>query len=167
MSGRLTIWGAQQILGSFFGKSYVAPDNFYLALIKNVEPNAYVSGAELDEPREGYERIAIPNNGLWWGDNGQLHVISTEQDVTFATATAQWGVIRYWALCNAPVDGMAYACGDLPGNSLVGIGDIASVAAGDLAITLGPFYAPTGTTTPPPVHIDLIPPIETFGGGGD
>ena len=35
------------------------------------------------------------------------------KDVSFITATEDWGIVRYWALCNAPDGGYLYAVGDV------------------------------------------------------
>lgn len=143
MSGRLTLWGAGQILNSYFSRTTAPPENFYLALIAQIPPNGFVSGAEIDEPDQAsYSRIAVPNDGVNWTDNGQVHVISTEVDVTFTQAQEDWGILRYWALCQTDVDGMVYAVGNLEDPLDVNTGDTVVLGAGDLSITLGPFFSP-------------------------
>jgi len=141
MAGRITLWGAGELLMSFFAKATSAPDNFYLALIKDVPPTPYVSGAELDEPEEAsYQRIPIPADLTGWNNNGQIHVIANGVEVSSVSATEDWGTLRFWALCSSPVDGYIYAVGDMEPIS-VGIGDTAVLYDGDLTITLGPFFS--------------------------
>ena len=140
--GRITLWGANEFLMSFFAKSTTSPPEMYVALIRDVAPTPYVSGAELDEPtEESYERSAIPSSLAGWAATGQMNIIANATDTVFTTATEDWGTFRFWALCSAQVDGYVYAIGDLEPFS-VEVGDIATLFEGDLAISLGPFYSP-------------------------
>lgn len=143
MAGRLTLWGAGEILRTFFSKTSEAPSNFYLALVRNIAPTPYISGSELDEPTAdlGYARAVIPNNAEFWlGDSGFLHIISNEQDVSFLPAIADWGQIGYWALCNNDVSGMVYMVGEIEEDLYIYSGDTATLGAGDLVVELGPFF---------------------------
>ena len=63
MAGRLTIWGAGELLTTFFGNLDAAkdpPSAFYLALVRLIAPTPYMSGAELDEP-DGDATMVIPS----------------------------------------------------------------------------------------------------------
>lgn len=140
MTGQLTLWGAGQIIGSFFSKATAAPDTFYLALISGTAPSPYVSGSELDEPNKAsYARVAIPNSTVYWSNGSQPQIALTQTDVPFVTATEDWGTLRYWALCNAQVDGFVYAVGKLDDVLVISEGDRAILHAGDLAVSIGPF----------------------------
>lgn len=139
MAGRITLWGAEQFLKSFFGKTVLPPDIFYLALVRNTPPSPYISGMELEEPTENYARIQIPNNGDFWNDPGQKQTIVLADEVV-VEAGGEWGQIRYWALCNAAEGGYLYACGSLESPQTVATGDNLTLTEGDLVITLGPFY---------------------------
>lgn len=142
MAGRITLWGAGELLSSFFSKLATPPDDFYLALITSVAPTPYVSGAEITEPQGGgYQRVEIPNDNVYWSNSGQLQVVTTAANVSFAPATGDWGTIRFWAHCNAQVDGYLYAVGSLEAPLVVNTGDAVLLNAGDLAIALGPFYS--------------------------
>ena len=142
MSGRITLWGAGQLMGSFFGKSSEPPDTFYLAVMRTTPPSPYVSGAELDEPDTGsYQRVAIPNNILYWSNTGQIQVSLLNATVAFTAATASWGEVRYWALCNAVLDGNAYFVGTLETPVTINNTDVLEIGAGDLGVTVGPFFA--------------------------
>lgn len=143
MAGRLTLWGAGEILRSFFGKSSQPPEIFYLALIKDRAPTPYSSGSELFEPDPGagYARVAIQNTApMWVSDSGQLHIVTNEEELTFITAVADWGQISYWAICNADVGGQVYFVGSMEESLYVLNGDRAIVGAGELTVELGPFF---------------------------
>lgn len=143
MSGRLTLWGAGELLRSFFGKSSEPPPSFYLALVKETAPSAYVSGMELDEPdvAAGYQRFLIPNEVTSFNyDESSLNIVSNLNELAFITATADWGRIAYWAICNAEVDGYVYFVGQMENEQIINLGDQAVVDADELVIELGPFF---------------------------
>ena len=143
MAGRLTLWGAGEILRTFFGKTSTPPPDFYLALITGNAPTPYVSGIELVEPplESGYSRVQLPNDSaMWVSDSGELHVVANELEVPFVTATAEWGRVSYWAVCNALEEGYVYFVGNLEEEMMIYEGDQAVVGAGELVIELGPFY---------------------------
>lgn len=145
MAGRITLWGAGEMLASFFSKITEPPENFYLALVRTVPPTPYLSGAEIDEPQGGgYARAQIPNTSVFWSNQSQPQIILTDEDVTFLVATEDWGTVGYWALCNADVDGFLYAVGDLETPLVVSAGDTVVLGEGDLSIALGPFYSEEG-----------------------
>lgn len=142
MAGRLTSWGAGELLRSFFSRTAGPPTSFYLALIRTTPPTLYINGSEIDEPPAGgYARAEIVNDVGYWSDNGQLNIVINSQDVVFPTATDDWGNIGYWALTNAPSEGNIYAVGDMEEVDSVIAGDVATVLAGDISFSLGPFYS--------------------------
>jgi hypothetical protein len=141
MAGKITLWGAGEILRTFFSRTGEPPPNFYLALIKDIPPTPYLSGTELDEPDfEEYNRFEIPNDDIAWTNEGQIQIMVCETDIAFTEAVETWGTIRYWALCNAPVDGFVYFIGDFERPSLIDVGDTVVVNPGDLSVSLGPFF---------------------------
>jgi hypothetical protein len=144
MAGRLTLWGAGELLTTFFGNDQgpkEPPQSFYLALIRQIAPTPYMSGAEIDEPdATDYNRVEVPNDGFNWANTSALQTITNQLDVSFVQATSDWGECRYWALCNAPVDGFNYLVGDLETPILVENGDTVVVSDGDLGVSLGPFF---------------------------
>lgn len=149
MAGRITLWGAGQLLSTFFGQAQAVPLRFHLALLKTIPPTPYVSGAELDEPKGmGYVRKEIPNDLTFWSNQGQIQVSVLATDVIFPEATGDWGDIRYWALCNADVDGYVYFIGSLETPVRISNTDAAWVQAGDLGVTVGPFFTSTGDNLP-------------------
>jgi len=144
MGGRLTVWGAGELLTTFFGNDQAAkepPGSFWLALVCTIAPTPYMSGAELDEPQASdYGRVEIPNDGFNWGNTSQPQTVANLLDTLFVQAVTDWGVCNYWALCNAPSEGMNYIVGDLESPIQVLAGDTVQISDGDLGISLGPFF---------------------------
>ena len=141
MAGRLTVWGAQQLLTAYFAATTEPPPSFYLALIRVNPPTPYMDGTELDEPDSpDYARIEIPNDGLNWANDSQPQEVYNLLPTQFITATSDWGQIGYWALCNAVVDGFNFIVGELESPILITAGDQAVIAEGDLSVSLGPFF---------------------------
>jgi hypothetical protein len=141
MPGRLTIWGAGQLLTTYFGVTTTPPPQFFLALVRGIPPTPYMSGAELDEPTNtDYARIAIDNDLANWSNDSQPQEIFNVRPAQFITATSDWGQIKYWALCNAPVDGYNMLVGNLENPVVISAGDQPVFAEGDLSVSLGPFF---------------------------
>lgn len=149
MAGRITLWGAGQLISTMFGRAQEVPASYHLAMIKTIPPTPYVSGAELDEPiGMGYGRVEIPNNLTYWSNQGQIQVGILNADANYAQATGDWGDLKYWALCNATVDGYVYFIGSLETPIRVNNADTVQVQAGDLGVTVGPFFTSTGDNLP-------------------
>jgi hypothetical protein len=141
MAGRITVWGASQLLTAYMGRTTEPPPNFYLALIKDIAPTPYMSGSELDEPSNvDYQRILIPNDLANWVNDSQPQEVYNVLPQQFITATSDWGKINYWALCNAVVDGYNFVVGDLENPVLLNTGDQVVFEEGDLSVALGPFF---------------------------
>lgn len=141
MSG-LALWGANEISQMVFGRRSLPPESFYLALIRNSQPNAFTDGTELDEPptaTTGYSRLQLPNDATIWDTDG-YYLVRNIVDLTFLEATGDWGRINYWALCNSVVEGFVYFTGKMPQSSIVLSGDIVHIPAGSLQIALGPIF---------------------------
>lgn len=141
MAGRLTVWGAGQLLTTYFSRTTTPPPAFYLALIKAIPPTPYMSGAELDEPdATDYQRVIIDNDLANWSNSSQPNEIFNVRTISFITATSTWGQIKYWALCNAAVDGYNMFIGNLENPVQIQAGDVPMFADGDLSVSLGPFF---------------------------
>lgn len=138
--GNLTMWGAREFLTTFFTRGTEPPQGFYLALIRTTPPTQYISGSELDEPEGSYQRVEIPNSSLYWDDTGRMNFMANSDEHHFIQATEDWGQIKYWALCNAPVDGYVYAVGELGSPINVLDGDTVVIGAGELLFEVGTFY---------------------------
>lgn len=144
MAGRLTQWGAGELLRSFFSRTATPPPSFWLGLVMENAPSPYVIGAELDEP-EGlsYSRVEILNDiENWPSDNGLLHVVANGLAVSFVTAQEDWGRIGYWAVCNAQEDGYVYLVGEMEEEQSVLTGDQVIINSDELVVELGPFFTP-------------------------
>jgi hypothetical protein len=141
VTGRLTVWGASQLLMTYFTKSVDPPGEFYLALVCGIAPTPYMSGSELDEPKaDDYSRVAIPNDLMNWINDSQPQEIYNMLPQQYITAISDWGQVRYWALCNAEVDGYNFAVGELETPVVIEAGDQVVFSEGDLSVALGPFF---------------------------
>lgn len=147
MAGRITLWGASQMLQCFFTKEITPPESFYMALIKEVPPTPFVSGSEIDEPvGGGYQRVEIDNDLGYWFNDVQPQVIASGQDIAFLPATEDWGRIKHWALCDSPSGGNLYFIGSVEdANLIVNSGNSVTIATGGLTVSLGPFFTPGDT----------------------
>ena len=131
-----------RISGATARVTAIIPNTWFLAVIKDIAPTPYVSGAELDEPVGGsYGRVEIANDAATWSNLGTANISTLQVQVNFADASADWGTIRYWALCDAVVDGNPYFVGQLESPQVVRLGDTPVVNVGDLSCELGPFFA--------------------------
>lgn len=143
MAGFPTVRGAGEILRCFFGQSTTPPAAFYLALIREIPPNAFISGDELDEPvAADYARAEISNDTVNWNApfmNSQLQVVSNQLDIEFGEAEEDWGSIGYWALTNAATGGYVYFYGQLESYQNIQEGDQAVVASDELVIEFSGF----------------------------
>lgn len=137
----IALWGANEISQMIFGRRVLPPDNWYLALIINRVPNAFSDGTELDEPPAGvgYGRLVVPNDATIWDTDG-YYLTTNITALTWSAATADWGRITYWAICNAPEEGFVYFTGKLPQAETISSGDQVNIPAGALQIQLGPIF---------------------------
>ena len=144
MSGRLTLWGSGQFLSTFIGQNVPPPPSFWLALVRTIPPSPYVSGAELDEPsptdNPDYARVEIPNDVFNWSNDSAPQVMANLEQISFVTATSDWGDFGYWALCDVALEGNNYFVGTLDQPLTVMTDDQAVLYPGDLTVSLGPFY---------------------------
>ena len=141
MAGRLTVWGAAQLLTTYFGMGTTPPPSFHLALIRSIPPTPYMDGSELDEPdNTDYARVEIPNDLLNWGNDSQPQEVANILPAQYITSVSDWGVINYWALTNASVDGYNLIVGELENPVQVLTGEQVVISEGDLSVSLGPFF---------------------------
>lgn len=144
MAGRPSLWCANQILRSYFSRAITPPPTFYMALIKDIAPNPYVSASEIIEPDPiaSYERAEVPNDLAMWGDVGssQLQRVSNILEIAFPLPSADWGQISHWALCDSPIGGNIAFYGNFSTKPYVAAGDPVIIDPELLIIELGPFY---------------------------
>ena len=67
--------------------------------------------------------------------------IQNTSAITFPTASAEWGTIRYVGIMDAPTEGNLLYWGQLTTDKNVGNGDTFSIAGDDLVVSLGGNFA--------------------------
>ena len=138
---RLTMWGASQLLTTYFtmgttaatlqlllgpGGELIPPDPYMSQRLgaRTSQPSSTTPGSRSPTtPGELGQRLRAP------GDATTCYLRSTIS--TFITAVSDWGQISYWALCDAQVEG---------GNNFI-VGTLENpilVSAGDQVEHLGP-----------------------------
>lgn len=147
MAGAISLFGAQELLGNFFGRISLFPAQFYVALALNSAPNAFMGGNELDEPDAdwGYTRTLINNDGAMWSADNET--ISNAAEVRFSPATVEWGTVRYWALCNADTAGSVFFFGDLGEEIPTEATDVLVIPVGTLNFSISGLFLATDDDT--------------------
>jgi hypothetical protein len=136
MSGEISIYGAAHFARVLFGKSETPKTTYYLALINGADPSGYITGAELDEVSGGsYARQALANNTSVWHEQDFGRMANTGV-LSFPTASADWGRIRSWALCDAATGGNILFYGQFKASKNVKDGDTFMIDNGALSIEL-------------------------------
>jgi hypothetical protein len=119
-----------------FGKSENPKTTYYLALISGADPSGFIGGDELDEPTGGgYARKALANNTSTWHEQDFGRMANTGE-FSFPTATADWGRIRSWALCDASTGGNILFYGQFKAAKNIKDGDTFKIDNGALSIEL-------------------------------
>lgn len=135
-----TLWGAHQLAASWFSRSAIPPQEYYLALIADTEPDSFITGAELDEPFEGgYQRLLVPNETEVWGSNMDA-IMTNLTELRFAPATTDWGTITFWALCSAPTEGYVYMYGEFVDPLYVSLDDEVVISPGLVQLEFSDVY---------------------------
>lgn len=132
--GEISIYGAQQVAKALIGQTGTIPGTWYIALINGDDPSGFITGAELDEPSGGgYARKAVTNNSTNWYelDYGKCANVS---DLYFTTASASWGRIRSWALCDAATNGNIWFYGQFLSAKMVESGDTFWISNGAVQV---------------------------------
>lgn len=132
----LTDFTVNEILDQLFGAAaYTAPATLYAAALL-VLPVDADTGSTIVEPTGGsYARKSLTNN-LTNFAAAASRLKQTDQDITFATATADWGIIIAVGLVDASSAGNLLWWGELTASKEVLSGNVLKVAAGDLAISV-------------------------------
>lgn len=90
------------------------------------------TGTTIDEPAGGsYARVRCRT----W-DKSSGGATENSQDITFPTATAGWGKILDFAICDTLTTGNVLAYGSLTVSKVVQTGDTPKFSTGDIDITL-------------------------------
>lgn len=116
---------------------YLPPATVYVGLwTSGLDDTA--TGSTSNEPSGGsYARAAVTNNTTNW-PNATGTTTGLKQNgtsIAFPTASANWGTITQFALCDASTAGNILFWGTLTTSKTIGNGDTASFSAFALSIT--------------------------------
>lgn len=138
MAGSKSNWFENAILKHVFGDTaYTAPATLYVGLWDNSvtlgDTSTGTSDGEVDTSGTGYGRVAVTNDDTEWTvtDN----VSENANDITFPTATDDWGTINQFAVCDATTGGNILFWSTLAVAKTVTAGDTVRFNAGDITIT--------------------------------
>lgn len=134
MPSNLSDYGASYIAGALFGRANTIPATYYFALT-STPPDPSISASFLNEPTGGgYARLAVANNTTNF-NAASGGAVTNAVDLTFPIATADWGVVAWYVICDAATGGnvIMYASFDMP--RLIQAGSTASFQAGQLALS--------------------------------
>lgn len=128
--GRLSDGDANNALDSRFGAAPVAVPASYLVALSSTDCDP--AGPGMTEPTGGgYMRVPIANDSSGWAPATARRKTSAV-DVVFPQATAAWGMIGYFALCDP--GGTVRAWGEIPAPLNVVTGAQPTIPAGSLVI---------------------------------
>ena len=114
--------------------AYTPATNLFVALL-NTTPDDADTGTTLNTAHEvsggSYARVTCDT----W-DAASSGATANTGAITFAEATADWGTVTHFAVCDHDTTGNMLGWGALTTPKAIGTGDTASFAAGDLDVTL-------------------------------
>ena len=120
-----------EILDHLFGKGSYTPPTIYVGL-STADPGDDAAG--LAEPSgNGYARVQTAGTDWNTASGGAL---DNANAIEFAEATGSWGTVTHFALFDALTAGNLLAHGTLNQSKVIGDGDTARFAAGDLDVSL-------------------------------
>lgn len=119
----------------FGGQDYVEPANWEIALSTTTPTDA---GANFTEPvGNGYARVVYANDkGASGWNNAAAGLVDNKVDITFPAATGAWGTVTHFGIYDQSSPENLVAWGVLTASKVIGDGDTAKFAAGDLDVTL-------------------------------
>jgi len=112
--------------------AYTAATNLYVALLKSTPDDADTGSTLPGEISAG----AYVRKGCNTWDAASSGATENTQPVTFAQATADWGVVNHFAVCDKTTAGNVIGWGALSVTKNIQSGDTARFATGDLDVTL-------------------------------
>jgi hypothetical protein len=115
--------------------AFSAPANMYVGLVGAYSASELEAGTLTGELSGGsYARVSVKGNSNWsaGGTNGQT---DNENNISFTTATGDWGYVSGLFLADASSAGNVVLYGTLTTPKIVENGDQFVIAAGDLDIT--------------------------------
>ena len=112
--------------------AYSQPTNLFVALSKSTIADSDTGGGVTGELSGGaYARVTCDT----W-DAAASGATENSQTVTFAQATADWGTVTHFAVCDSKTGGNMIGWGALSAAKNVSSGDTAEFATGEIDITL-------------------------------
>ena len=140
MAGQVTNQGARTFLQAFFGnRTEQIPEQFWIALIGEREPNISSTGSDIDEVDNilypSYERAQYQNISQNW-QISSYDTIFNAQAIEFAIANEGWGPVNYFGVCNEKTGGKLLAYGDLSTTQVIIEGDQIQIDIGGIAFTI-------------------------------
>ena len=117
------------ILDHVFGKSAMAQPQTYLGLTTEDPGEA---GAVTEPSGGDYARVEVLPSG--WVRSG--NTVTTSATVSFPEATAPWGTVTHFVICDAPTGGNVLMYAPLDEPKAVSENDILRFVDGSITITL-------------------------------
>lgn len=137
MAGGKSDYLEKKILDLVLGATaFTAPGTVYVALSTAAYTDS-ATGSSMSEVTGGsYARVAVTNNSTNWpaASGTNPTVKSNAVTITFPQATAAWGTVNSFYICDASTAGNVLYGGDLSAGKVVGIGDTPSFAVGALVV---------------------------------
>jgi hypothetical protein len=133
MAGSFSDYLENEVLDYVFsGASFTSPATVYVGLFTATPSD---SGGGTEVTGGSYARVTVTNNATNFpAASGGAKANGT--DVTFVTATANWGTVVAFGIFDASSAGNLLVWGDVTPNKAINTGDTAKFAIGDLDITL-------------------------------
>jgi hypothetical protein len=119
---------------TFKTASYTAATNLYIALSKSTLADT-ATGTTLPGEVTGGGYVRKKCN-TWDASSAAGGDTENTQVVTFATATASWGTVKTYAVCDKTTKGNVIVWGSLSASKTIGTGDTAKFATGAIDVTL-------------------------------
>jgi hypothetical protein len=114
--------------------AYTAATNLYVALSKSTLADT-ATGTTLPGEVTGGGYVRKKCN-TWDASSATGGDTENTQVVTFATATAAWGTVKTYAVCDKTTKGNVIVWGSLSASKTIGSGDTAKFATGAIDVTL-------------------------------
>jgi hypothetical protein len=122
-----------KVIGLVFKQNtYASPTNLYIALSKSTLSDASTGTTMAGEIATG--SYARKKCNTWDAVSGGA--TENSQPVTFAQATAAWGVLSYFAVCDKTTKGNVIGWGPLTATKNIASGDTYKFATGDIDVTI-------------------------------
>jgi len=120
--------------GVLGGPAFALPTDVHIALSTAAYSDASTGSSMTEVAGGGYARVAVTNNATNWpaAASGSK---SNGTVVSFPVASASWGTIISFYICDAATAGNVLYGGDLTVQRSVAAGDTASFAVGVLVVT--------------------------------